>query len=77
LGVARISGMVSDADWDAQTVAPLGIGTCMNDMPNVSGVSYVCDVTSSTTKLTLVSGDKEYNFSAPVEVEVRKGCTYY
>ncbi|KAB7627769.1 hypothetical protein [Alkalilimnicola sp. S0819] len=77
--VARITGMVFDAEWNAQAVAPLPLGVCENAMPNVQGVSYVCDVPAAVkgATLTLVAADSDYNFSAPVEVKIEYGCTYF
>lgn len=77
--VARITGLVYDAEWNAKAVAPLPLGVCLNDMPNVSGVSYTCEVPASVigSTLSLVAADAEYSFSAPVKVKIQYGCTYF
>lgn len=76
-GVARISGMVTDPDWDAKTVGPLVVGICLNGANNVSGVSYVCDVPAEAERVTLVAADAESNYSAAVYADIKLGCTYY
>lgn len=76
-GVARISGLVTDADWDARTVAPLVVGVCLSKTPNVIGTSYYCDVPSNAGQVTLVAADAQNNFSGPRYVKIQLGCTYY
>ena len=78
-GIARISGIVTDADGDAVAVTPLVIGSCLNGSQNVSGTSYVCDVPDSTKgyTVTLVASDAAGNYSAPVDVLVETGCKFY
>lgn len=75
--VARISGIVTDPDFDTQLAAPLGVGGCLNGTPDVWGVSYVCDVPTSTNQVTLVAADSQGNFSTPVLVKLVLGCRFF
>src|SRR5688572_16669817 len=58
-GVARISGIVTDPEFDAVAVTPLGVGTCLNGTPNVFGVVYICDVPAAAGSVTLVAVDSQ------------------
>lgn len=78
--IARITGMVYDPDWNGHFVGPLPLGVCMDQTePNIKGMTYVCDVPAQIrgATITLVAADKQYAYSAPVEVKIEPGCTFF
>lgn len=79
--VLSVSGLLIDLDGDVISVAPLVVGVCAQGfIPNYAyGASYNCNVPANATSVTLVAGDAESNYSAPVVVDLTNApsCEFF
>lgn len=77
--IARVTGIVTDADGDAISVTPLVVGACLNGSQNVVGTTYTCDAPADLRgySIGLVASDMAGNSSGLVEIKLELGCKFY